>query len=321
VEQECNWASVADRYVRFLEAVKEGRDAPADCAMGTGAKEQKYAAAASAAAAEETAPAAAAPVEPEYVKSWAAEPDAAKYVAEHLSRLSKTLELTPPGGPEDRILEMGSYLQITPALRTRLGYGEVRACYYGELGRVDHRRVTSICGEEFECDIELFDAEKDRFPYRDGYFSTVLCCELIEHLFSDPMHLMSEVNRILRPGGHLVLTTPNIASLRAISAILQGYHPGFFPAYIRPSESGFTDARHNREYAPKEIGFLLRDAGFETVSLETGPFHDEPKPEHEWVLHLLETYRLPVDLRGDGIYAVGRKKGPVRERYPAWLYS
>ena len=38
-------------------------------------------------------------------------------------------------GPCDRILEMGAYLQITPALHTKLGYGEVRGCYYGKLGR------------------------------------------------------------------------------------------------------------------------------------------------------------------------------------------
>ena len=25
--------------------------------------------------------------------------------------------------------------------------------------------------------------------------------------------------------------------------------------------------------------------------------------------------------RGDGIYAVGRKIGPIRDRYPSWLYA
>jgi len=30
---------------------------------------------------------------------------------------------------------------------------------------------------------------------------------------------------------------------------------------------------------------------------------------------------MPTDLRGDGIYAVGRKTAPVRERYPNWLYQ
>jgi SAM-dependent methyltransferase len=216
---------------------------------------------------------------------------------------------------------MGAYLQITPSLRTRLGYGEVRGCYYGTLGRVDHKTVTSAEGETFECAIDHFDAEKDRFPYPDEHFRSVLCCELIEHLFEDPMHLMGEVNRILKPGGHLVLTTPNVAAMRGISAILQGYHPGFFHAYIKPAESGEVDARHNREYTPREIKLLLENSGFEVERLETGEFRDEPHPEYGWVRHLMQTYWLGEELRGDGIYVLGRKTGPVRDRYPDWLYS
>jgi hypothetical protein len=106
-----------------------------------------------------------------------------------------------------------------------------------------------------------------------------------------------------------------------VSAILQGYHPGFFHAYIRPAESGEVDARHNREYTPREIHKLLETSGFAVERLETGEFRDEPHPEFGWVLHLLERYRLETDLRGDGIYAVGRKTGTVRDRYPDWLYS
>ena len=106
-----------------------------------------------------------------YLQSWAASEEAAGYLETHQTRLVKTLEMTPPGGPCDRVLEMGAYLQITPALRTRLGYGEVRGCYYGPQGQVDHRQVTSAEGETFTCDIDLFDAEKDRFPYPDAHFS------------------------------------------------------------------------------------------------------------------------------------------------------
>ena len=261
-------------------------------------------------------------MEPEYILSWAPDEAAKGYIETHLSRFEKTLAITPPGGPDDRVLEMGSYLQITPALKTRLGYGEVRGCYYGPAGKVDRRSVQSIDGEQFQCALELFNAEKDRFPYDDGYFSTVLCCELVEHLTEDPMHMMAEISRILRPGGHLVLTTPNIGSLRAIAAILAGYHPGFFPAYIRPRVEGEEpEARHNREYTAREVVHLFYYAGFEMTLLETGPFRNEPKPEHGWVKHLLARYELPQDLRGDGIYAVGRKSGPVRERYPNWLYQ
>jgi hypothetical protein len=118
-----------------------------------------------------------------------------------------------------------------------------------------------------------------------------------------------------------VLTTPNIVSLRAIAGLLQGYQPGLFPSYIRPREDGQVDARHNREYTPREISDLLINSGFEVTLLETGPFLDEPRPDFGWVRHLLDRYILSAEHRGDGIYAVGRKIGPVRERYPGWLYS
>ena len=313
VETECTWPQVARRYAEFLE-----------CVAHNGATH--FSDAVTASKSPEPEPATPSPakvrVEPEYILSWAPDEGAKSYIERHLSRFEKTLAITPPGGPEDRILEMGAYLQITPALKTCLGYGEVRGCYYGPSGQIDRHCVTSIEGEPFECTLELFDAEKDRFPYDNRYFSTVLCCELVEHLREDPMHMMSEINRILRPDGHLVLTTPNIGSLRAISAILSGYHPALFPAYIRPRVAGEEpEARHNREYTAREIVLLFYYAGFEMTLLETGPFRDEPKPEHEWVKHLIARYELPPDLRGDGIYAVARKRGPVRERYPAWLYQ
>ncbi len=307
VERECAWEVVAGRYAAFLEALVEGK---------------RWRPPETEAPQAPPAPPSITPVEPEYLLGWAADAPSRQYIETHLTRLEKTLEITPRGGAGDRVLEMGAYLQITAALRTRLGYGEVRGCYYGPLGKVDQREVVSESGERFLCEVDLFDAERDRFPYPDGQFATVLCCELIEHLAEDPMHMMAEINRILAPGGHIVLTTPNIGSLRAIQAILLGHHPGFFPAYLRPvAEGEEPEARHSREYTPREVAMLLADAGFEAALLETGPFRDQPRPEDHWVSHLLERYSLSGELRGDGIYAVGRKAGPVRERYPAWLYK
>lgn len=307
VERECSWPLVAERYASFLDAVSRGVEwqPPRPAAP----EEPK---------AEAPSP----QIQPEVIETWAAGAVARDYIQEHLARLQRTLEITPPGAPGDRVLEMGSYLQITPALQSKLGYGEVRGCYYGPAGKVDHREVVSAEGERFTCEIDLFDAERDRFPYPGEHFRTVLCCELIEHLAEDPMHMMAEINRILVPGGHLVLTTPNITSLRALRAILEGFHPGFFPAYLRPRKADEDpEARHNREYAPKEIARLFADSGFELERLETGPFRELAAPEHAWVSHLLERYLLPADLRGDDIYAVGRKRGPVRDRHPAWLYQ
>lgn len=305
VQQECSWDHVASLYANFLSALNSGTAWPDfDQPLPSSPP-----------------PPPAPPVEVpiSYIAGWSSDEGARSYIETHKTRLEKTLEMTPPGTPDSRILEMGAYLQITPALKTRLGYGEVRGCYFGPAGAVEHKRAVS--GDEvFECSIELFDAEKDPFPYPDSYFSTILCGELLEHLSSDPMHMMAEINRVLVPGGHLLLTTPNIASTRALAALLRGYHPGFFPAYLRP-ELTATDARHNREYTPNEIWLLFHYSGFDMVRLETGEFQDAPHPQHHYVENMLKRYGLSTDLRGDGIYALGRKSGPVRERFPGWLYS
>ncbi|MBI2686021.1 MAG: glycosyltransferase [Acidobacteria bacterium] len=321
VAEECNWGRVATAYREFAAAVREGRPwvnvepAPAI----------KTAEELTLDAVVDLPPDPEAPkqVEPAYIRDWAArDAESTSYAETHITRLERTLNITPCGGPGDRVLEMGAYMQMTPALRGKLGYGEVRGCYYGPAGQVDHRQVQSASGEVFRCEVDLFDAGKDAFPYPDGHFATVLCCELLEHLPTDPMWMMGEINRILRPGGHLVLTTPNVASIRALRAILEGYHPGFFPAYIKPAEPGAeVEARHAREYTPREIHYLLQDSGFDVERLETGEFLDKPRPEERWIVHLLEQYQLPKHLRGDGIYAVGKKTGPVVKRYPAWLYE
>jgi glycosyltransferase involved in cell wall biosynthesis/SAM-dependent methyltransferase len=296
VERECNWNLVAERYTCFLEGKQWPEKTVAEPVRSV-----------------------AVPVE--YIAEWTPPDNGSQgYLATHQTRLEKTLAITPAGGEADRILEMGAYLQITPALKSKLGYGEVRGCYYGQAGVSEPRSVTSETGDTFTCEIDLFDAESDPFPYPNEHFKCVLCCELLEHLPTDPMHMVSEINRILQCGGYLVLTTPNIASLRSIAAVLQGFHPQLFSTYLRPKD-GETDARHHREYTPLEIRQLLENSGFEVTLLETGPFREEPKPEFGWVEHLLDRYILSVENRGEGIYAVGRKTGPVRERYPAWLYT
>ena len=256
----------------------------------------------------------------EYILGYCGESkDAQDYARIHLGRLVRTLEITPRGSGTDRILEMGAYMQITPALKTKLGYGEVRGCYLGPLGVVDDKHATSSTGETFSCKIDLFNAEADRYPYPDEHFATVICCELLEHLERDPMHMAYECNRILRPGGYLVLSTPNICSLRSISHVIGGYHPALFSQYIKPLDGADTN-RHQREYAPGEIAQLLDAAGFSVERIETGPYGLDRPSEYDWVLEVLKQRGAPLELRDDTIHAVAKKTGPVKDRYPAWLY-
>ncbi len=247
--------------------------------------------------------------------------DQAEYTSRHLGRLVRTLQLTPEGKASDRVLEMGAYMQITPALRKHRGYGEVRGCYLGRLGVIEQKTARSKSGEEFHCTIDLFNAEKDVYPYPDGHFATVVCAELIEHLSEDPMHLMSEVNRILPVGGHFILSTPNICSFRGVSAVLRGEHPGVFQQYMAGRAAEMAEPRHAREYAPREIPRLMEAAGFETEVLETGPYAMEWPETEPGIPELLKNHGFSADYGGESIHAVGRKTGPVINRYPHWLYE
>lgn len=312
---ECSWQTVGKRFADFFRA---GLSAPGVSTVSSLPPETP-------AGEPEPLRASAPKVEPglaDYIRGYCHDrADDAVYVETHLTRLVKTLEMTPPGGSDDSALEMGAYMHITPALKYKLGYGEVRGCYLGQVGKVDTRTVSSSSGEEFTCEVDHFDAETDVYPYPDGRFATVLCCELLEHLYEDPMHLMSEINRILREEGRLVLSTPNICSLRAVQAALLGYHPGLFHHYVIPNEKGERDPRHAREYAPRDLQALFEAAGFEVERLETGPYLERDSLEHEWVRRLLRRYELPDHLRDDALFIVGRKIGPVKQRYPSALYA
>ena len=228
VARECNWATVAGAVCRLPGCGGSGRDSASTQRRSSRAERQR----------REQRPQNRKP-SIEYLQGWATGEASAEYLQYAPDAPAQDAGDHAAGRPGDRVLEMGAYLQITPALRTdarlrrspRLLLRETRA-------RSDHRARDFRRGRDvFECEIDHFDAEKDPFPYPDGHFATVICGELIEHLFEDPMHLMSEVNRILKPGGHLVLTTPNIAALRGISAILQGYHPGLLPR-LHPAGGG-----------------------------------------------------------------------------------
>lgn len=47
----------------------------------------------------------------------------------------------------------------------------------------------------------------DRFPFDDGHFDTVLCNQVLEHVFN-PDQFVGEIWRVLAPGGRLLLTVP-----------------------------------------------------------------------------------------------------------------
>jgi SAM-dependent methyltransferase len=246
--------------------------------------------------------------------------ESSEYFHKHLPRLARTLTLVPLPQTSGRILELGCYMQITPFLRIWRGYGEVRGAYYGPLGRTD-QRIASVGGKHFEVAVDLFDAERDRYPYDDGSFETVLACELIEHLRRDPLHLLLECRRILEEGGRLIVTTPNISSLTSVARVLHGYdNPQISSDYPQPRADAPDEIPHVREYTAFELRSALEAAGFQIEALFTEPIAEFEMNRSMW--NFLEDHGYNTSLRGEQTYCVAVKRSglPVT-RYPRFLYS
>ncbi|MEO6725750.1 MAG: glycosyltransferase [Blastocatellia bacterium] len=255
-----------------------------------------------------------------YVEGFFAEDsNATGYLQKHGRRIIETVELVPVGDQNQRLLELSSYLQMTPLIKRHGNYGEIVITNWwrGESRRQLQTVKHSITGEEVAFEMLNVDVERDRFPFPDEHFDVALCCELIEHLTADPMHMLIELNRVLKWGGLLILTTPNISSAFSLGKSLAGNSPYVYGEY-NPKSPG---DRHSREYAPSEIKLALNAAGFKAEKLYTKDLWAQTdEPFLRW-LEQVAGSSVPRELRGDNIFAVGRKLSTQFDRWPDGLYD
>jgi SAM-dependent methyltransferase len=93
---------------------------------------------------------------------------------------------------------------------------------------------------------------EEGLPYPERAFTLVTCLELIEHI-GRAEALLEEVHRVLAPGGHLLLTTPNFSYLHNRLHYLCGKGP-------------LNEGIHLRYFTRRRLGSLLAKGGFEVVA-------------------------------------------------------
>lgn len=187
-----------------------------------------------------------------------------------------------------------------------------------------HRDEIIAGTEKIQC--LQFECDKDRIPVPDDSYGCVLFFDVLEHLLVDPMWTLFEFNRVLKPGGCVIISTPNAISIDRANGMLQGRSP-FTEHYIKP---GAIYERHNREWSVGEVQQALELSGFTDHVYTTFP---EALSESDIQLHrhLVEHQltQLPLDLFGPHVVIASRKAQRktlddplgVDERWPAWLYT
>jgi 2-polyprenyl-3-methyl-5-hydroxy-6-metoxy-1,4-benzoquinol methylase len=104
--------------------------------------------------------------------------------------------------------------------------------------------------------VAILNIETDPFPYKDNTFDLVLCSEVVEHLPQSPLPALKEMYRVAKPGGHLLLTTPNVSGSVHLLFRLFGHAP------ISGENSANAYHRHNHEYTLNELSKLVYHAGW-----------------------------------------------------------
>jgi SAM-dependent methyltransferase len=235
------------------------------------------------------------------------------YHTKHARRIARTLHVLLDQKPQGRLLELGTGGVVPLALKQLLPELEVCVTNFTSMEDTHHTYWASI-GEHFgQFEAYAIDLESDPIPEEDEFFDWVICCEVLEHMEIDPMFMLAEVNRVLRPDGGLLLTTPNVLSSRGIAKMLMGIEPYFYMQYNKDR----SYHRHNYEYTAHSLVLLLRDAGF-TGQVWTEDTFEDPIPT---ALDRLTAAGIIVTNTGDNLMSVSRKTGPVLNRYPEFLYA
>lgn len=101
---------------------------------------------------------------------------------------------------------------------------------------------------------------KSKFPYKDSFFDAVVAGEIIEHIY-DTDYFLFEIYRILKPGGRLLISTPNIASLGRRIFLLFGINPIIELSPNEPHSSG-----HIRYFTFESLKNLLKKNKFQIIT-------------------------------------------------------
>jgi len=160
-------------------------------------------------------------------------------------------------------------------LCARTGNGTLYFYQHGKVGSAVCADVSRMMGQI--CQQRLKESGFDNFvwvylfdyplPFPANEFDSILCFETVEHL-SRPELLVAELGRVIKPGGTIILTTPNVLwepvhALAAITGLHHSEGPHRFIRYRRlvqmVEQAGFiVEQSETTVFVPGGPGILVK---------------------------------------------------------------
>jgi SAM-dependent methyltransferase len=193
----------------------------------------------------------------EYRRTMPAEAKPA-YFRLHRYRFRDLLRALPPAPA--RILEVGTTPGTFTGILRQAGY-EVAGIDLFPEGRAQ-------LWEQLGVEVKFCNLDEQPIPYADGSFDAVVFSEVIEHLAGSPLGPLREMARVLKPGGRVVISTPNQfyfkSRMKTLGDVVLGRPFESFGEFTRSMQLDGPQRyyNHSRLYTMPELRWMLENAGF-----------------------------------------------------------
>jgi SAM-dependent methyltransferase len=128
--------------------------------------------------------------------------------------------------------------------------------------------------------VKTCDLENEVIPFKANQFDLVIFTEVFEHLCYSPSKVLIEINRVLKPGGWLIFTTPNVLRFQNIINLILGKNI-YFPLFQLDQPLNF---RHHREYTHNEVIQIMTESKFKIIKsdfiISYPPFRQRNQKDH-----------------------------------------
>jgi len=186
------------------------------------------------------------------------------YVGNQLSKyiaiITEVMNACPSGS---KILSIGSGTCFFEAILSKLGYDITAIDDLKDQWYLIGKNKQRIKNFARQMEIELIVQSADSSQLREDYFDAALLINLIEHLHRSPRQLLNYSLSSLKPGGLLLIETPNAAALVKRFKVLFGKSSQANSDFFYWNIGEYRG--HVREYTQSEIKRILSYHNLETV--------------------------------------------------------